>query len=1156
MRVACCPSLGALLTMALAALSVTALGVLAAGAQDATWIGGNAGDASEWVEPNNWTPITVPSGTATFTNTGVATVANDNGIVAIGAIDFTGTPNAQAYTINIDNPFILNGAGVTNNSTNNQTFNVTSGNALVFQNSSTANNGAGSVTYNNDGGGFIDFNNSSNAGNANTTINNFSILQFNDGSSAGSAQITNNVEMDFFDSTTASSANITNASTGTLTFNNSATAGAAIIGNAGAIQFNNSSNAGSASITNGGSGATITFNNSSSAGSATINTTNSNVAITFNDSSSAGTATFTSNPSTFVAYTFNNTGTAASANFQLVDATLTFNNSSSAGSATLNMPNVMHPANITFNDTSTAGNANITNVAVTTLGTSVQFLGASTAGNATITNNPNTAVPGEGGVLYFGALSGTDTANAGTAIIVNNDFGSTSFLAHTSASSAMITNNTGGSTNFQDESTAANATIVNSGGTTTFGVPTVGTDTATAGNANITNNGGGTTQFNAFTTAGSAVITTNSGGLVAFADSSTGGNAQFITNAGGVFNMSGLTDGAMTAGSIAGAGNYVLGGNALTVGSNNLSTTVSGVISGAGGSLIKVGTGTLTLTNTETYTGATTVDGGTLAVNGSIASSTVTVNSGGTLTGTGIIDPVVVTINSGGTLAPGAMGVPGTSMSIAGNLVFQSGATYAISLNPTTSTLANVTGTASLAGTVNANFAAGTYGKKQYTILTSAGLGGTTFSGLTTNMPGFNSTLSYNADDVFLNLSASLGQSSALNVNQQNVATALNNFFNSGGAVPPGFMSVFGLSGANLANALTQLDGEDATGAERGAFQLMNEFLGLMLDPFVYGRDGNGGGPALGFAPDRQASLPPDIALAYAGLLKAPPPQAFDRRWTAWASGFGGSNQTNRDPTIGSTDVTTGTYGYAAGMDYHYSPDTVVGFALAGGGTNWNLAQALGTGRSDAVLAGVHAVTHAGPVYLAGALAFANNWFTTDRAALGDQLTANFQGQSYGGRLEAGYRFAAPGSYGPAGITPYAALQAQDFHTPSYSESDLSGGGLGLSYNAMSGTDTRSELGGRFDDLIVLNNMPLMLRAKVAWAHDWVSNPALNASFQSLPGTSFTVFGAPIPHNSALTSAGAQLFFTPNWSLIAKFDGEFAQGAQTYGGSATLRYDW
>jgi len=96
---------------------------------------------NEWVEPNNWTPATVPGGTATFTNTGVTTVANDNGIVTIGEVFFTGTPNAQAYTINIDNPMIVNAAGIINNSTNTQTFNVSSGSSLAFQNGSSASGG-------------------------------------------------------------------------------------------------------------------------------------------------------------------------------------------------------------------------------------------------------------------------------------------------------------------------------------------------------------------------------------------------------------------------------------------------------------------------------------------------------------------------------------------------------------------------------------------------------------------------------------------------------------------------------------------------------------------------------------------------------------------------------------------------------------------------------------------------------------------------------------------------------------------------------------------------------------------------------------------------------------------------------------------------------
>jgi hypothetical protein len=39
-----------------------------------------------------------------------------------------------------------------------------------------------------------------------------------------------------------------------------------------------------------------------------------------------------------------------------------------------------------------------------------------------------------------------------------------------------------------------------------------------------------------------------------------------------------------------------------------------------------------------------------------------------------------------------------------------------------------------------------------------------------------------------------------------------------------------------------------------------------------------------------------------------------------------------------------------------------------------------------------------------------------------------------------------------------------------------------------------------------------------------------------------------------LASAGAQLFLSANGSLIAKFDGEFLSGSQTYAASGALRY--
>ncbi len=445
--------------------------------------------------------------------------------------------------------------------------------------------------------------------------------------------------------------------------------------------------------------------------------------------------------------------------------------------------------------------------------------------------------------------------------------------------------------------------------------------------------------------------------------------------------------------------------------------------------------------------------------------------------------------------------------------------------------------------------------KTTYDILDPASINGT-FSGFTAlNAPGFGGALTYNGNtDVLLNLTAQLGSGQGLNINQQNVATGINNFFNNGGALPANFFPLFGLTGSALGSSLSQLDGEVSADAQKGAFELTDQFLSLMLDPFVFGRGGpaSGGGP-LGFAPDQQASFPSDVALAYAGVLKAPPRQAFDQRWTVWGTGFGGSGKYDGDPTLGSNNVTASTYGFAAGADYHASPDTILGFALAGSGTNWSLAQALGTGRSDAFQAGVYGTKYFGPAYIGAAFAYTNNWFTTNRVAMGDQLTASFSGQSLGLRVEGGYRYAVAPA---AGVTPYAAIQAQDLHTPTYSETDLTGGGFGLTYNAMTATDTRSELGARFDAVTAWGAMPVQLRARLAWAHDWVSNPALDAVFQALPGSSFVVNGAAVPANSALTSLGAELHLTRRWTLIGKFDGEFASSAQTYAGSGTLRYQW
>ncbi len=76
-----------------------------------------------------------------------------------------------------------------------------------------------------------------------------------------------------------------------------------------------------------------------------------------------------------------------------------------------------------------------------------------------------------------------------------------------------------------------------------------------------------------------------------------------------------------------------LGSATLTTNGDNTSTTYSGVMSGTGG-LSKIGAGTLTLSGSGSYSGATAVNAGTLqagATNAFSSSSAFTVGPGATI---------------------------------------------------------------------------------------------------------------------------------------------------------------------------------------------------------------------------------------------------------------------------------------------------------------------------------------------------------------------------------------------------------------------------------------------------------------------------------------------------------------------------------------------
>jgi uncharacterized protein with beta-barrel porin domain len=135
-------------------------------------------------------------------------------------------------------------------------------------------------------------------------------------------------------------------------------------------------------------------------------------------------------------------------------------------------------------------------------------------------------------------------------------------------------------------------------------------------------------------------------------------------------------------------------------------------------------------------------------------------------------------------------------------------------------------------------------------------------------------------------------------------------------------------------------------------------------------------------------------------------------------------------------------------------------------------------------------------------------------------------------------------------------VQAQAFHTQAYSESAASGSSIfALNYNSRTTTDVRTELGFWNTRAIpLIDGAVLSLRTRTAWAHDFWSGPSVVASFQSLPGSNFTVTGAVPVSDSALFLAGAEIKYRNGWSVAGWFDSQLAPRSQTYTGTARLRY--
>jgi len=277
------------------------------------------------------------------------------------------------------------------------------------------------------------------------------------------------------------------------------------------------------------------------------------------------------------------------------------------------------------------------------------FISTGSAGNSTIINQGGIVTGGSGGltaVQQMGTLGAANVTNeAGT---VNGASGGvTAFdFGFCDAGSAIITSKgaavsdaSGGSTLFQFSADAASSTLIAEGGS----------------------NGGG-------------------GGLIQFEDSSKGGTARAEVFGNGTLTTANHNSTPVTIGSLEGDGQVFIP-RSLIIGSNNLSTTFAGTIQDSA-PLSKIGSGTLTLSGANTYTGTTTVSAGALVVSNTSGSGTgtgaVLVNAG-TLGGSGIIAGAITIGTGSGTgafLAPAFGSNKQVTLTLQSSLTLQADATY------------------------------------------------------------------------------------------------------------------------------------------------------------------------------------------------------------------------------------------------------------------------------------------------------------------------------------------------------------------------------------------------------------------------------------------------------------------------------------------------
>ena len=670
-------------------------------------------------------------------------------------------------------------------------------------------------------------------------------------------------------------------------------------------------------------------------------------------------------------------------------------------------------------------------------------------------------------------------------------------------------------------------------------------DAVISGTGNIIVNGPGSQVFRAENTyTGSTTI--NGGRLTANHLSALGNNSAVTVNNDGILGLS--TD--LNIGSLAGNGRVFLqsglGNYHLTSGGDNTSTLFSGVISSAaGGRFSKTGTGTLTLTGINTYTGDTNVNNGLLVVNGSIANSRTTINTGAGLGGSGTVGHVSL---NGGTLMPGnSIG----TLNVNGDLDFSSGGVYQVEVDAAGNTdLINVTGSANLTnGSVMVLPEAGNYLiNTNYTILTAAGgLNGTSFNDISSNLAFLTPTLSYDANAVLLNLRRNDSDyaSVADSPNQDSVGSALDELLdNDPDAVEDLLNELNTLTGNGAKRAYDSLSGVQHSYSNLIALQADNQFKGLLLDRL------QGNTPML--ANNDQLTLA-DSGSGHRtdASLNTLQPQTGQGLWLRGTGSYG--------EIAGDRNASGAHYnaaGTAVGLDTLIADQHRLGAAFGYSRANADVAQ--GSLQLDSYQLALYGQWQLpDDVHVSGVMGLGYHDIESSRQIVVGNLSSKAEADyhAWTGHLavEAGRTFALTDN---TRVTPLAGLEYAHVNRSDFVEKDTAD--LALQGERDRQDSLRSVLGTRLAHASTTDSgLRIEPTLELAWVHEFLDHPAaLSAGMAVDPSASFTVHGPALDRDRARVGLALSMHLNESASIDLGYRGEFASSDEHHGVAATFRMAW